>query len=232
MAVDPVIGPIVGAVGAALGSIGAARRSKRNIEQQKEANKELAQFAYSKDLEQWERANLYNTPSAQMARLKEAGLNPRLVYGSGSAAGITSQATSPKYQTVRTDFSQRRSPLEALDMLGQFQSFELAKINIDSAKAERDIKELHRNWMLTKTPETITGPFGKREVVMRPSGAQLFSTQLEIQKETLRRIHEDTRSRMHGADIKAIEAEWLQLMKSVGIGGKLGIPMLRMLLGK
>lgn len=32
----------------------------------------------------WNAQNAYNTPAAQMQRLKEAGLNPMLVYGSGS----------------------------------------------------------------------------------------------------------------------------------------------------
>jgi len=35
-------------------------------------------------LEMWNRANEYNLPSAQMARLQEAGLNPNLVYGNGA----------------------------------------------------------------------------------------------------------------------------------------------------
>lgn len=37
----------------------------------------------------WNLANDYNHPVEQMARLKEAGLNPLLVYGSGSVTGNT-----------------------------------------------------------------------------------------------------------------------------------------------
>lgn len=39
-------------------------------------------------LDDWERNNQYNHPSSQMARLREAGLNPNLVYGKG--ADVTS----------------------------------------------------------------------------------------------------------------------------------------------
>lgn len=35
----------------------------------------------------WNKQNEYNHPSAQMERLREAGLNPNLVYGSGNATG-------------------------------------------------------------------------------------------------------------------------------------------------
>jgi hypothetical protein len=47
--------------------------------------------------------NEYNSPKAQMARLKEAGLNPNLVYGSGNAvtqsASSNSQAQAPQVDT-------------------------------------------------------------------------------------------------------------------------------------
>lgn len=42
----------------------------------------------------WNAQNAYNTPVAQMERLKKAGLNPMLVYGSGSVAGNTSSSMS------------------------------------------------------------------------------------------------------------------------------------------
>jgi hypothetical protein len=41
----------------------------------------------------WNMNNKYNHPSSQMARLREAGLNPNLVYG-GSVQGATGQSTS------------------------------------------------------------------------------------------------------------------------------------------
>jgi hypothetical protein len=37
------------------------------------------------NIQDWNRQNAYNDPSAQMARLKSAGLNPNMVYGGGSA---------------------------------------------------------------------------------------------------------------------------------------------------
>lgn len=40
-------------------------------------------------LADWNMQNEYNAPSAQMARLKTAGLNPNLVYGNGNAATTT-----------------------------------------------------------------------------------------------------------------------------------------------
>lgn len=45
-------------------------------------------------MQSWTLANDYNHPVQQMERLKAAGLNPNLVYGSGSVAGNTTSAPS------------------------------------------------------------------------------------------------------------------------------------------
>lgn len=47
--------------------------------------------------ENWQMENNYNSPKAQMARLKAAGLNPNLVYGSGAAgvSGLSGSMDSP-----------------------------------------------------------------------------------------------------------------------------------------
>lgn len=54
--------------------------------QQEDANK-MAMLS-------WNLANDYNHPLQQMQRLREAGLNPLLVYGSGSVSGNTTGAPS------------------------------------------------------------------------------------------------------------------------------------------
>ena len=61
------------------------------------ANMRLAKYQYAKDVEMWNANNAYNTPKAQMDRLMDAGLNPNMVYGSGTVAGNTSGST-PHYQ--------------------------------------------------------------------------------------------------------------------------------------
>lgn len=84
-------GAIQGASGIFSG-IGARKRQR----EQNKANMKMAEYAYNKELEQWNRQNAYNSPQAQMARLKAAGINPHLAYSNGS---IANQAgTMPNYQ--------------------------------------------------------------------------------------------------------------------------------------
>ena len=67
------------------GTLGFAGNSSVNQQQkQDDANKQA--------MKAWSLANDYNSPVSQMERLKLAGLNPNLVYGSGSVAGNTTSS--------------------------------------------------------------------------------------------------------------------------------------------
>ena len=74
------------------GLFGNYQTRKRN-----EAERSLAEYQNAWNLEQWNRENYYNAPTAQMARLKAAGLNPNLVYGSGA---VNQSASSPRAASV------------------------------------------------------------------------------------------------------------------------------------
>ena len=71
-------GLLTSAAGSIISNIGAKRRQ---------------QTADDKNIEFWKMQNQYNTPAAQMQRLKDAGLNPNLIYGS-SPAGASGSAGS------------------------------------------------------------------------------------------------------------------------------------------
>lgn len=76
------------------------RQQTKNIEQQKNANRELAKYGYDMDMEQWKRQNEYNTPLAQMERFKAAGLNQNLIYGQGTSGNA---AAGPSFNEETTD---------------------------------------------------------------------------------------------------------------------------------
>ena len=60
----------------------------------REWNLNLAKMQNQWNIEQWNRENAYNDPSAVMSRNIDAGLNPDLLYSSG--AGFTPAASSPE----------------------------------------------------------------------------------------------------------------------------------------
>lgn len=97
---------IIGGLGSVIGSaIGANSQRQANIQ-----NMELAKYqnnwqtaenekAYARSLEMWNLQNAYNSPTAQMSRLRQAGLNPNLVYGNGVTGN--SAGSAPQYQPAK-----------------------------------------------------------------------------------------------------------------------------------
>lgn len=85
------------------GGLGALSGQFDGSSQQKDANR-MAMRA-------WHLANDYNHPINQMERLRAAGLNPLLVYGSGSVAGNTASSPNLVGGTVST-------PLETVVKVG------------------------------------------------------------------------------------------------------------------
>lgn len=95
--------PIVGAAAIAGGAsvvgslINAASTSHTN-DQQYSYNKQLSELAYKQNIQAWNMQNMYNSPAAQMQRLRAAGLNPNLLYGNGEAAtGLAGDAPQLQY---------------------------------------------------------------------------------------------------------------------------------------
>ena len=60
-------------------------------------DKELSKYNYDLEVEQWNRANAYNSPSAQMQRYREAGLNPNLIYSQSNEAASSAPTAGANF---------------------------------------------------------------------------------------------------------------------------------------
>ena len=121
--VAPVIAGI-GAAGSAIGSLlsqADANKANRDIarenrEWQSGENEKSRQW----EEKMWNAQNLYNTPSAAKARLKEAGFNPYLVESSNIGNGNSSSAGSPSMTGAPSTPEMKPLPFgEAFNNLGQ-----------------------------------------------------------------------------------------------------------------
>lgn len=114
--VVPGIGSAIGAIGgAAISAIGNWFANKSNRKASREAFGRESKFAREERLsqQQWieqmyEKNNSYNSPAAQMQRLKDAGLNPDLMYSRGDVGNATApeapqQAMTPRYNVIPTN---------------------------------------------------------------------------------------------------------------------------------
>lgn len=102
MPVDPITAGIIIA-----GAAGSAYQGYQNRKAQKEANIRNAQLQYEMNrrnrqyaLEDYQKEVEYANPANQMRRLKQAGLNPNLIYGKINPAIPTVKATTDKAAVI------------------------------------------------------------------------------------------------------------------------------------
>ena len=131
-----------GLIGGAIQSISAPFLQKWS---QDTARHEAGQ-AWERSMKSWQMQNEYNTPSAKMARLEEAGLNPNLVYGSGNAiSNATGAPSSPQAQTVQRTFD--AGPLiQGMHLLNQYQDVKRKIIENDYMRQNVENNTLQNNW--------------------------------------------------------------------------------------
>ena len=145
---------IIGGLGSIVGSaIGANAQRQANIQ-----NMQLAKYqnnwqtaendkAYARSVEMWNMQNQYNSPTAQMSRLRQAGLNPNLVYGSGVTGN--SAGSAPQYQPAKiqraTMEPYRGWNLGISDAVSTFMAMRQNKAQVENMEAQNKlIKEQAR----------------------------------------------------------------------------------------
>lgn len=148
------LGAIIGGLGSLVGSaIGANSQRQANIQ-----NMQLAKYqnnwqtaenekAYSRSVEMWNMQNRFNSPTAQMSRLRQAGLNPNLVYGSGvtgNSAGSVPQYQPAKIQRATME-PYRGWNLGISDAVSTFMAMRQNKAQVENMEAQNKlIKEQAR----------------------------------------------------------------------------------------
>lgn len=121
---ENVTAPIVqGAVNYAFAEMSSAKAKERQME--------LMRYADDINLEWYERNKSYNAPAAQMQRLKEAGLNPNMMYGSGQGANTMQYNAT---QSAPNAMSYKIDPVNILGTLGAYQDVQMKKAQVDNVK--------------------------------------------------------------------------------------------------
>jgi hypothetical protein len=107
------------------------KMNDENWKRQQEVNALNRQYAN----EDWEKTAKYNSPEQQMSRLKEAGLNPNLVYGKFDGGNMQ----MPKTPSAQTDKAQKinyDNPLAGVDALGNYYAVRQNEMNLAMMKQQ------------------------------------------------------------------------------------------------
>lgn len=137
-------------------------------------------------LSDWTRQNEYNSPEAQMERLREAGLNPNLVYGKGAdnTAGAVRSADQPGWnpRAPQVQFDARQSLLTAADL-------RMKQAQTDNLKVQNTVLEQERLLKQAQTISTLQGTdVSQFDLGMKQT---LKDTNLDYRKEELRKLRVD-----------------------------------------
>lgn len=191
--IDPVTGSLLSAGIGALGGVFGSLFGKKSQDDTNKASMELAEYQYSKNLEMWNRQNAYNTPSNQVKRIKAAGLNPALLYGSGSVANTASDA--PKYEAPN---------LRAYTNFGDLGASYLSQIPLQVAQ----VRNLDANSALTDQ---------KTKTEIQETGLRLLQKQIAIIDRSIKAAQE----RNAWTDVKYYERlkklTLRQMMSTIGL---------------
>jgi hypothetical protein len=93
-----------------------------------------ATLAYRRQVAQWNRENEYNSPTMQMQRLKNAGLNPHLVYGSGSAANVSNGLSNVSEGRANMRFSAGK-PLDVVNAMRGSQDIKVGQATVNNLES-------------------------------------------------------------------------------------------------
>lgn len=213
----------IGIIGAGL--IASAAASGGNIaggiignKKRIKAAKEAATLAHNRNLENWNRQNAYNDPSQQMQRLKSAGLNPNMVYGTGvQAAGQASAPPSapmavPQIKDIKTPDAM--AAFQGAQQLGIQQA---QKLNIEANTRFQESKTQDQdmeNWLqgMVQNWEPTYSKLGMTpaEVVSGIKDKSLTNPALKAKLSQLTKIEVDTKLSQLGispANLRAKLAE-------------------------
>lgn len=143
----PVAGQIIGA------GINAFAQGAMNKKTRK-WNEKMYAKQRADSLADWNMQNAYNSPEANMARLRKAGLNPNLVYGTGSAtqeAGSVPQSNTGNWNPKAPQFD--------VESIASYIDTRLKEAQIDNMVVQNGVLQQEK---LKKAAETL-GIIGQTE---------------------------------------------------------------------
>ena len=116
------------------------------------ANMKLADHQFAQNVKMWNMQNEYNAPSAQVQRLKDAGLNPNLMYGNGTAATGNSPQM-PQYAAPTLQVPQIAGNL--LDFASKLEDLKTKRIGNQLTLQQMATEEVKRSELASRASKNL-----------------------------------------------------------------------------
>lgn len=173
--------------GAIIAAIAGILTTIISADAQKKENRRMMQAQMDAQLQLLDKQNTYNTPSAQMNRLANAGLNPHLMYGQGSPGNQPTPGSAPSAQVMdylSVGNSVRNDITQTLPLINQTR---LANAQVDAQNAstahkyaQTEVSRLQAQ-VIAKNPLLDDAGF-KATIDSLTAAAQLKQTQVKSEK--------------------------------------------------
>lgn len=189
-------------------------------EKNREYNLNLAKMQNQWNIDQWNRENAYNSPAAQMARYKAAGLNSDLIYGQQNLSAASPEMTAGD-GSQPTDVSNLANKRTIGDMVAQASQIRLTNAQAKLAESQaKKTDEDTKGQSITNSflPDLLTGDVDVKSADVRQklSAAGLNDKQIEVATEQLKVMQqsvkesqkkiEDLQSQMENRTFQQVQA--------------------------
>ena len=146
---DPISAGALAAISGGTSLLNAGITSTMNAATRK-WNEKMYALQRQHALQDWEMQNAYNSPQAQMERLKAAGLNPNLVYGQGAVANASQGVRSTDAKSWNPQIPQINENF-LNSALGVYQNIKLKDAQADLARQAIDNQMQQKLKMVAET---------------------------------------------------------------------------------
>lgn len=173
------------AAGAQLAGTGATAYAQGRMNRKtRKWNEKMHDILRQESLSDWAMQNEYNSPTAQMQRFRDAGLNPNLIYGQTNEGATVRSAEAPAWNPRSPQFN-----IDAQPVLSAYYDIQLKEASLDNLRAQNTVLVQEAALKAANTANT-TQQTSKSEFDLAMS-TELRSTSLETAKANLRKIETD-----------------------------------------
>ncbi len=196
--------PIPALIGGAL--IGAAGSAGSSFIQNA-GNRRSQKRQHRQNIDLWQRQNEYNHPMQQMQRLRQAGLNPNLVYGKGvqGAAGMADKPAPASQANYTFD-----NPLRDLSTVASLRAIQAQTNNTEAGTAVKVQEALQRAVQTARGNLDLGVAKELRETSVQAAQQNLRNLQLNA---TGMKLNNEYNTATMGTRIKTMSATLQQIVK-------------------